>query len=133
MKHEEDDMQTRFFRVIRIASNRWPRLKFIHAIPNGGKRNPKEAARLKAQGVTPGVADIFCPMIGYGGQHGLYIEFKAGKNNLSPEQREFRNHVEHEDYSYKCCYSTEEAVWEVEKYFCIKILENPRPKEEKAQ
>jgi len=33
----------------------------IFAIPNGGKRNRIEAAKLKRQGVKPGVPDIFLP------------------------------------------------------------------------
>jgi hypothetical protein len=128
MRHLEHDMQVRFFHVVGIASNRYPRLKFIHAIPNGGKRHVRVAMKMKAEGVKRGVADVFVPLIGYGGQHGLYLEFKAGKNDLTPEQQEFRDFVEREGFVYRCCYSTEEAIFELEKYLGIKILESPRPK-----
>ena len=127
MKQEEHYIQTRFFNVLRIAENRYPRLRWIHAIPNGGKRDVRVARKLKAEGVKPGVSDIFVPLIGYGGQHGLYIEMKAGDNDLSVEQKEFRDFVTREDFAYSTCYSTEAAIWAVEKYLGIKILENPRP------
>src|SRR5208283_4188406 len=98
MRHLEHDMQVRFFHVVGIASNRYPRLKFIHAIPNGGKRHVRVAMKMKAEGVKRGVADVFVPLIGCGGQHGLYLEFKAGKNDLTPEQQEFRDFVEREGF-----------------------------------
>lgn len=58
------------------------------AIPNGGGRSKGEAGRLKAEGVTAGVLDIFCS-IAVGGHHGLYIEMKSMTGSASREQREF--------------------------------------------
>ena len=55
------------------------------AIPNGGKRNPREAGRLKAQGVKAGVSDLLLPFSSQGA-HGLWIEMKAGRNKLTPNQ-----------------------------------------------
>ena len=46
------------------------------AIPNGGKRNKREAARLRSMGVRPGVSDYFLS-VPRGIYHGLYIELKA--------------------------------------------------------
>lgn len=51
----------------------------IFHIPNGGTRNPKEAAELKRQGVKPGVPDLFIPLP-RGSKHGMFIEMKYGKN-----------------------------------------------------
>lgn len=42
----------------------------IFAIPNGGKRNIKEATRLKLQGVSAGIPDLYIP------EWGLWIEMK---------------------------------------------------------
>jgi VRR-NUC domain len=122
VRHLEDDMQRRFFNVIGIASNRDPILDWIFAIPNGGKRNPKEAARLKAQGVTPGVADVFCPIIGKNDEPGLWIEFKTETGRLSDDQTRFMLHVQNMGYAYRCCYTTEEAVSAVENYLGISIM-----------
>lgn len=56
-----------------------------HAIPNGGDRSMVVASRLKAEGVKPGVWDVFIPVpIWYPSprtldtkwRHGLYLEFK---------------------------------------------------------
>ena len=58
------------------------------AIPNGGRRNPREAARMKAEGVSAGAPDwvLFAARHGY---HGLAIEFKSptGSGRLSPAQQ----------------------------------------------
>ena len=45
-------------------------------VPNGGQRNKKTGADLKAQGVRAGVSDLVV-MAAHGGLHGLYLEFKA--------------------------------------------------------
>lgn len=65
-----------------------PLLDLIHAIPNGGERNPAVASRMKAEGVRAGVPDVFFPHPGRYGV-GLYLEFKVGRNQQSPAQREF--------------------------------------------
>lgn len=69
-------------------------LRWLHAIPNGGSRGSnasdraREGARMKAEGVKPGVADIFLP-VASAGFHGLYIELKAMRGSLSADQKEF--------------------------------------------
>lgn len=56
----------------------------IFAIPNGGKRVRTTAARLKAEGVSPGVPDLFVPA------WGLWIEMKRKKGGvLSPVQKDW--------------------------------------------
>lgn len=49
---------------------------YLLAIPNGGKRNPREAARLKAEGVKAGVSDLLLPLrrLTYSG---MWLEMKA--------------------------------------------------------
>ena len=48
----------------------------LHAIPNGGQRHPAVAAKLKAEGVTPGIPDLMLtiPVAPY---HGMFIEMKS--------------------------------------------------------
>ena len=48
----------------------------LYHIPNGGKRNPCEAARMKKMGVRAGVADYHLP-VPRGAYTGLWIELKA--------------------------------------------------------
>lgn len=60
------------------------------AVPNGGSRHPTEAARMKAQGITPGIADITIA-IPAGKHHGLFIEMKRRGERASSDQLE---HIE---------------------------------------
>lgn len=62
-----------------------PELAAYHAIPNGGKRALAVAAKLKAEGVKPGVLDTHLP-VARGEYHSLYIEIKKPGGTLSPEQ-----------------------------------------------
>ena len=64
----------------------WFRSRFpgvlIFAIPNGGFRHPGTARKLKAEGVVPGVPDLFVP------EWSLWVEMKRAKGGrLSPDQR----------------------------------------------
>lgn len=56
--------------------------KLLFAIPNGGSRHPAEAVRLRAEGVRPGVLDLFY-MEARGKYHGLFIEMKRDSRKLS--------------------------------------------------
>lgn len=51
---------------------------YLTAIPNGGKRNAREGARMKAQGVTPHMPDLFFHLP-LGGFSGLWLEMKRPK------------------------------------------------------
>lgn len=79
----------------------------IH-IPNGGKRNPREAARLKRLGVKAGVSDLFLP-VPRGPAHGLWIEMKAAKGRVSAAQQDWMNKVAVQGYATVVCYGHEAA------------------------
>lgn len=57
--------------------NRYPELKWLHHVPNGGSRNKQEAVKLKQMGVKAGVSDLCLPYP-KGIYCGLYIEMKFG-------------------------------------------------------
>ena len=79
---------------------RYPALQWLFAIPNGGKRDKITAARLKAEGVQPGVPDLFLPVVGRTGGAGLWIEMKTNTGRLSLDQQRWRDHlVDHYDYA----------------------------------
>lgn len=70
-----------------------------YKIHNEGKRSLAEAARLKRQGLQPGVPDLCIPMP-RGAFAGLYVEFKAGKTGkVSEAQRWWLNHLAQEGYA----------------------------------
>jgi len=76
MNHSEDDLQRTVIEALRLS----PDLRVI-AIPNGGKRNAKEAARMKAAGVLAGVSDL---MVFWAPAEMAMIELKApGKLSAS--------------------------------------------------
>lgn len=84
MRHHEDDEQKALIAWARCANYGAGKVgDWLIAIPNGGKRNIKEAARLKAHGVKAGVSDLFLPVPKHG-FHGLWIELKAPKTATLP-------------------------------------------------
>jgi hypothetical protein len=75
------------------------------AIPNGGWRAKKTAARLRATGTKPGAHDL---EILWGGR--LYtIELKVGKNTMSKDQKEVAAKVVASGGVWACCRSVLEV------------------------
>lgn len=103
-RHLEDDHQKALFEWADL----FEQLRWLHAIPNGGRRNKREAARLKAQGVRSGVWDVFLPVV-WPPYSGLYIEMKIKPNKLSALQTEFREHAEVNGYKCVVAFSWIEA------------------------
>ena len=61
----------------------------IFAIPNGGHRGASQGASLKAEGVTPGVPDLFVP------EWLLWLEMKREAGGVvSPVQRDWISYLE---------------------------------------
>lgn len=95
---------------------RFPELALLHHIPNGGSRNYVEAARLKAQGVKPGVPDLCLP-VARGQYHGLYIEMKRQRGGrVSDEQKEWIAALTAQGYRTAVCKGAEEAIREITQY-----------------
>lgn len=112
-EHQE---QVALFEWAQLAQGRWPELSLLHAIPNGGQRSPRTAGMLKAEGVKPGVPDIFLP-VARCGYHGLYIELKRRKGGrVSVEQRKWLVALEREGYCCRVCHGWDEARTEIERY-----------------
>ena len=114
----ESREQTKLFEF----ASHFNELKWMFAIPNGGYRNPREAANLKRQGVKAGVSDIFLPLP-TNKYHGLFIEMKVHPNKPSEKQKIFISNMLKNGYSCKVCYSSEDAVKEINNYIGRKIWE----------
>ena len=54
----------------------------IFSIPNGGRRAMSVAKKLKAEGLTPGVPDLYCPRLK------MWIEMKRTKGGSLSEEQE---------------------------------------------
>lgn len=95
---------------------RWPELKLMFHVPNGGSRNRIEAARLKAQGVKPGVPDIFLP-VARKGRHGLFIELKRKVGGqVSPEQNKMLGELNRQGFMAVVCKGWNAAADAIEDY-----------------
>jgi len=116
--HHEDDEQAAVFEWAAFI----PELKWLHAIPNGGNRAPREAARLKRQGVKKGVSDLFLPLPA-GEYHGCYIEMKRspkqGRARASSDQMEFIADVRKAGYFATVCFGADQAIDELKRYIQI--------------
>lgn len=90
-------MESEHLEQVRLVS--WFRKTYpdvrIFAVPNGGARSGLQGAKLKAEGVSPGVPDLFIPA------WGLWVEMKRSKGGtLSPEQRDWIAYLD--DCGYQC-------------------------------
>jgi len=95
----EHEIQRAF---ISWARQTYPHL-WVFAVPNGGGRSASQGARLKVEGVSPGVPDVFCPALL------LWIEFKKPGGRVSPEQAAWHEHLASCGYDVAVCYSVEAA------------------------
>ena len=91
---------------------KYPMLKWLFAVPNGGKRLAQTGSVLKQTGVKAGVPDLLLlyPM---NDCHGLIIEMKYGKNTPSKEQKAFMTYHTNLDYRCVVCYSWIEATQQI--------------------
>ena len=117
-EHEICNEDTEQINVVSWANwnmNRYPELKWLHHVPNGGSRNKQEAVKLKQMGVKAGVSDLCLPYP-KGLYCGLYIEMKFGDNRQQETQKEFLADMAAAGHFVATCYSAEEAVKVIEEY-----------------
>lgn len=90
------------------AKGKYPALRWMFHIPNGGSRNLVEARHLKEQGVKRGVPDIFLatPNALY---MGLFIEMKRHGGRVRPEQRQWIEYLNRAGYRAVVCEGFDEA------------------------
>lgn len=101
--------------------------QYLFAIPNGGSRHPAEAVRLKAEGVRPGVLDLFFYQP-RGGYHGLFIEMKRRRGStsvVSGGQRGFIDRARKQGYFCAVCWGFDEARAALETYWGLPMASSP--------
>lgn len=111
----EDTEQINVIEWSQWNMNRFPELKWLHHVPNGGSRNRLEAVKLKQMGVKAGVSDLCLPYP-KGIYCGLYIEMKFGSNRQTDSQKEFLKDMAAAGHYVATCYSAETAVSVIEEY-----------------
>lgn len=120
-KESEDSQQMALFAWAALNVGKYPALKWLYAIPNGGFRHIAEAAKFVATGTRAGVPDICLPYASpmvwmkSSKYHGCYIELKKAKRRIeknggcSQEQLDYLAYLTGAGYYCKVCYSWEEA------------------------
>jgi hypothetical protein len=123
----EHGEQAALFFWAALNKARWPVLRWLYAIPNGGGRSPVEGSRLKAEGVKKGVSDVCLPVPMWKGKaepskthyNGIYIEMKRKDGTIKdvkPEQGEFLEFVQSQGYYGCVCFGWEQASKTLEWY-----------------
>lgn len=91
-EHNHQSLTVAWFRA------NYPKLAgLLFAIPNGGKRNPATAALLKAEGVLPGIPDLFLA-VPVGEHHGLFVEMKTLSGVASSAQKAAMQRLSNQGY-----------------------------------
>lgn len=94
--------------------------RLLMAFPMQGQRTARNGARMKAEGMRAGLADMFLavPMPFDSGHHGLWIELKRPKPRgvVSPEQAEFLMSVKMQGYGAQVCFGFDECTKAITDY-----------------
>ena len=112
----EAQEQEALFRWAAYAVGRWPQLRLLYHVPNEGRRSVAGGARLKAQGMKPGVPDICLP-VPVGRYAALYIELKRKRGGrVSDEQRGWIEALNRAGNRAVVCRGWDEAREEIVRY-----------------
>ena len=108
---KEDDLQQICARYLAYS----PDIFYCH-VPNGGKRNAREAAKFKRMGVRAGIPDllIFNPS---GHYNGLAIELKVKGGKVRPSQKEALERLNRLGWCTKVVYSFDQFEHIINVYF----------------
>lgn len=90
----------------------------VFHVPNGGYRRKSEAARMKAEGVRPGVPDLCIP-VARGDYHSLYIEMKAPGGKPTEEQVRWIWRLREEGMCAYVCEGAQNAIALVDRYMAL--------------
>lgn len=129
MKPSEHNEQAGFFDwLLTFKERQYPEVHpLFFSVPNGAnlagneKQKVIQMRRLKAEGLTPGVADTIF-LSGRGGYLGLALEFKTpdrmnqSDGGLTPNQREFLKAARAEGYCAQVAYGADHGQEIVENY-----------------
>lgn len=111
----EAQEQAALFKWALLARQKYKELELMYHVPNGGRREAKEGAALKRQGVKAGVPDICLP-VAKDGFFGLYIELKVGRNKTTPLQNIWIKRLQDMNYKVEVCYGWLKAREIIESY-----------------
>jgi len=100
--HAEDDLQRQVCKFLDVAL---PPDATYFSIPNGGKRHPREAARMSGLGLRPGVPDL-CIVFR---SRAFFLELKTASGRQSVQQRHMANTLHYCGAHVMLCRSIEDV------------------------
>ena len=113
MHHYEDNLQMACVSWFRLQYPKYR--KYLFHIPNGGRRNIREAARLKKMGTMAGVSDLMLA-VPRRNSHGLFIELKIKPNKPTKAQNIFMDNMIKMLYNCKVVYSFDDFKSVINEY-----------------
>lgn len=111
----EHSEQVTLVKWAKLRANQDQRLKMLFSIPNGGDRDVRVGAKLKAEGVRRGVPDLCLP-VPCGVYHGLWIELKTATGRVTDYQRWWHDQLAGYGYMVEVCRSCADAIRAIEEY-----------------
>lgn len=123
----EKKIQAKFIAWRNMHSREFPILRSIFAVPNGVWTFKSVAKSMISQGMTAGIPDIICLAPSHDRRyHGLVIEFKNEKGEVSEEQEFFLGFFADLGYRGAILRTEWEAAQLVNDYLGIKVPVYPR-------
>lgn len=123
VRHEESNEQQMLIRWASRSKAQYPGVERLFHIPNGqllagtGAQRARRGARLRAEGLRPGVPDLFLP-VPLGGYAGLFIEMKRKEGGrLSKEQSDWGRWLGEAGYRFEVCHGYLDARDVIEDYY----------------
>lgn len=112
-KDEEHKMQCSMVKWFRL---KYPSMRHnLFSVPNGGRRDVVTGAKLKAEGVLPGVSDLI--LLKRNKSYGaLLIETKTKKGIQQKSQKEWEMKITEDGYKYVVVRSLDEFIKVVTEY-----------------
>lgn len=107
MKNEEHLLQVEIVKLLLYKGY------ICFSIPNHGIRSPRLGAYYKAEGLLPGVADLF---ILTQKTKGIFVEVKSQKGKQQETQKLFQNNCEFLGYQYWLVKSLDEFLTKLNEY-----------------
>jgi hypothetical protein len=114
----EYQIQIDLIQLLHLQARR--EIEYWHT-PNGELRDKRHAAKLKAMGTRPGVADLMFLFHDTAEVPVLFLELKARNGKLSDNQEHFRNRVRALGYAYEWTDSFDDAVRILRKYHVLRV------------
>lgn len=91
----------------------------LFAVPNGGRRDAVTGAKMKAEGVVAGVADLILLAPSKSGKyHSLCIEMKTQYGRQQDTQKEWQKKAEASGNKYVICRGLEQFQTIIRSYLC---------------